>query len=136
MIASCSDANRVPKLLRSTGRLDNVIEVGTPSTSERCGIIVHMLRVRGLVIDTDTVEHVARKTEGCDAGDLSVLIERAVQTFRMSALFARGGGCEKVTTAHWEEALRGFQPAAAWHASTQGRIDARCACRPNLLVLL
>ena len=47
LIASCTDAARLPKLLRATGRLDHFIEVGTPSTGERRGMIAHMLRLSG-----------------------------------------------------------------------------------------
>ena len=126
LLASCSDAGKLPPLLRATGRLDHLIEVGTPNTLERAGMIEHMLRLRGLVSDTAAVEHVARRTEGFDSSDLSVVIERTVQQRRLADL-AGGGSGARVTPGHWDAALAGFQPSAAWEAGAKDSIDATCA---------
>lgn len=128
IIASCSDAGKLPKLLRATGRLDHLIEVGTPNTAERRGMIEHMLRLRGLSHDASALEGVARRMEGFDAADLAVVIERAAQQVRLEALApagARRGAA--VDAAHWDAALAHFQPSAAWEAGAQETADARCA---------
>jgi SpoVK/Ycf46/Vps4 family AAA+-type ATPase len=126
LVASCSDAGRLPKLLRATGRLDHFIEVGTPNAAERRGMIAHMLRVRGLRFEEPVIEHVARRTEGFDSSDLAVVIERAVHQMRLGDLLARAPGAA-VAQAHWDAALAGFQPAAAWEAGTKDTLDATCA---------
>jgi SpoVK/Ycf46/Vps4 family AAA+-type ATPase len=125
LIASCTDASRLPKLLRATGRLDHFIEVGTPNTAERCGMIEHMLRLRGLKYEVPVVEHVARRTEGFDSSDLAVVMERAVHEMRLEEVLARGPGGQ-VGGKAWDAALSGFQPSAAWHAGAQDSIDGRC----------
>lgn len=130
IIASCSDAAGLPKLLRATGRLDHLIEVGTPSAQERRGMIEHMLRARGLAYDPAAIEGMARRMEGFDSSDLSVVIERAIQAARLGALAPRGGardastGALLVCSEHWESALDGFQPSAAWEAGAQDAVDA------------
>ena len=126
LIASCTDATRLPKLLRATGRLDHFIEVGTPNTAERCGMITHMLRLRELQYDAASVEHVARCTEGFDSSDLAVVIERAVQAVRLAELMERAPAAT-VAARHWDTALDGFQPSAAWEAGTKDTVDATCA---------
>jgi hypothetical protein len=89
-------------------------------------MLAHMLRVRGLRIDEDAIEHVARRTEGYDSSDLAVVIERAVHQMRLTSLLARSSA-GLVTQQHWDAALSGFQPSAAWEAGTKDTIDARCA---------
>lgn len=132
VIASCSDAATLPKLLRATGRLDHLIEVGTPSAQERRGMIEHMLTVRGLSYDPAAMEGMSRRMEGFDSSDLLVVIERAVQAARLSALEPRSGavpaaaatsGTLKVSSEHWDVALDGFQPSAAWEAGAQDSLD-------------
>lgn len=131
LIASCRDAGDLPKLLRATGRLDHLIEVGTPNTAERRGMIEHMLRLRGLVCDAAALEGVARRMEGFDSSDLSVVIERAVQQARLEALAPAAGARRgaTITAAHWDAALLHFQPSAAWEAGAQETADARCGSR-------
>lgn len=126
LLASCTDVGKLPNILRSTGRLDHFIEVGTPNTLERAGMIQHMLALRGLACDGSAVEHISRLTEGFDSSDLSVVIERTVQSRRLAEL----GGWERglwITLKDWDDALAGFQPKAAWEAGMKDTVDARCA---------
>lgn len=82
LIASCSDASKLPKMLRRTGRLDHHVEVTTPNLRERCGMLAHMLRLRGIAASHTELEEIARFTEGYDSTDLNVLLERAVHKVR------------------------------------------------------
>ena len=72
------------------------------------------------------LEQVARKTEGFDAADLGVLLERAVHAVRWQRVVARSTAQPVITPEQWKEALAGFQPAAAWEAGADGSVDARC----------
>lgn len=128
IIASCTDMQKMPKLLRTTGRLDHPIEVGTPNTAERSGMLAFMLRMRGIACDSAAIEAVSRRTEGFDSADLNVLLERAVQALRMQALgVARAPGAPRMLQEHWDAAHKGFQPSAAWEANADGAVDATCA---------
>jgi SpoVK/Ycf46/Vps4 family AAA+-type ATPase len=124
LMASCTDAGKLPGLLRATGRLDHFIEVGTPNSLERAGMIQHMLALRGLACDGAAVEHVARRSEGFDSSDLSVVIERMVQQRRLAALGGWGSSL-RITMKTWDDALSGFQPSAAWEAGMKDAVDAR-----------
>ena len=48
LIATCSDATKLPKMLRRTGRLDHHVELAAPNSTERCGMLAHMLRMRNI----------------------------------------------------------------------------------------
>eukprot|EP00887_Chlorella_sp_A99_P002124 scaffold21.g2124.t1 len=76
--ATCKDVAEVAASLRAAGRLDHTVSLPAPGADSRAAMLEAGLRSRGAAAVAQDVHAVAEQAEGFDAGDLGVLLDRAL----------------------------------------------------------
>ncbi|KAK9837165.1 hypothetical protein WJX81_007626 [Elliptochloris bilobata] len=122
-VAVCATASApadIAPVLRAAERLDCCLELAAPGAPERAALLTARLRERGASCANEDILILATDAEGYDAGDLSLLVDRALHAALRRQLAATPdrtwlskGGLE-VSADDLAEGRRGFAPAASW----------------------
>lgn len=77
-VACVRSLDSIPQSLRASGRFDFHIQLPAPSAAERLAILRHEIQKRSLQCSDDILLDVASKSDGYDAYDLAILVDRSV----------------------------------------------------------
>ena len=124
-VATCRDATKLPKSIRTIGRFDTLVRVKSPDLEGRMKIIQTKLEVRKAVANADDLRAVGAELDGFTAGDMSTLVERIV-----ALAFKRTLGWERsiefplrVTLKDLQGAIEGMVPSAMWGSKTKKKLE-------------
>ncbi len=124
-VATCRDASKLPKSIRSIGRFDTLLRVKSPDLEGRNRIIQAKLKERKAVANADDIRAVGAELDGFTAGDMTTLVERIV-----ALAFRRTLGWERaidfplrVTLKDIQGAIQGMVPSAMWGSKTKKKLE-------------
>eukprot|EP00798_Chlamydomonas_sp_ICE-L_P003773 gene3773-13838_t len=122
-VAVAKDAPALHASLCQAGGFDAAVRLPAPGAPGRVAMLASGLKSRGVIITPKQVDSLASKAEGCNAGDMSVLLERAVHAAVARRLRepvqAGGTGSASSQVILLDEDLEsalgnGFVPSAFW----------------------
>ncbi|XP_062096210.1 peroxisomal ATPase PEX1 isoform X2 [Humulus lupulus] len=115
-IASVKSLEGLPQSLTSSGRFDFHVQMPAPTASERTAILKHEIQKRCLQCSESTLQDIASKSDGYDAYDLEILVDRTVHAAigRFLACHSSLKQCEKPTLVRddFSRAMHDFLPVA------------------------
>ena len=120
-LATANDPEGLNTLVRAAGRLDVIVGLCSPEESARRDLFVARGAARNLKIGAEAAKVAAAATDGCDAADVELLLERALHCAtgrflhsnrQANATGGDAGGMFEITASDFEAAKSGFSAAA------------------------
>ena len=131
-VATCKQATKLPKDLRTVGRFDTVISLSPPNASSRLAMLESSLQIKEATVSQEDLVPLSTDIDGFDLSDIETLVERTIaQSIRRilgtSASSLNGSSVLPmplpITLDDLKNAVHGMVPAAMWGSGTKKTIQ-------------